>query len=353
MSEKSFASGRVELLGNHTDYNNGFVLSCALKMGVSVSGEKRNDNKIFCQSRQFPDHCEFDLETIKPNPDGHWSNYLLGVVFELQKRGIELSGFNCEVDSNLPIGAGLASSAAFEVATALFLQKCFGFRMPKIEMAKVAQAAEHNYVGVRCGLLDQISSLFGKPGSVLLIDFKTLRTKTINFDKKYQLVIVHTGVKHALVFGEYNKRRQSCERAANILQVSALRDADLTMLKDCKNKLSDVDFRRAKHVIGENERVLQGKEMLLKGDYQGFGKLMVRSHESSRDLFENSCPELDFAVETAMEFNGCLGARLSGGGFGGATINLIGRNKFDDFCDYISTKYQQKFGTVPTIYEVN
>lgn len=347
------AYGRVEVLGNHTDYNDGFVISALLNQGVTVSGLLRNDEKINCKSRQFQGEFKFDLNTIKPNPERHWTNYLLGVVSELQKRGVKVSGFSCEVDSDLPIGAGLASSGAFEVATLLFLQKCFGFSIPKIEMAKVAQAAEHNYVGVRCGLLDQISSLFGKPGSVLFIDFRSFDTELIILDSVFQFIIVHTGVKHELVAGEYNLRRQSCEKAAKILGVTALRDADMALLESHENDLSDVDFRRAKHIIGENERVLWGKEMLRKGNYDGFGKLMLASHISSRNLFENSCPELDFTVESAMKFDGCLGARLSGGGFGGATINLILRNKFDDFCQHITKKYQSEFGSVPVIYEVN
>lgn len=349
---KASAPGRVELLGNHTDYNQGFVLAMPLGMKTTIEGESREDGEIIIESELFGEKFQTNISKIKPIPDKHWANYSIGVVAELLNRKIKLSGFSAKIFSDIPIGAGLASSSALEVSTALFLNKLFPFQLDKIELARVAQAAEHNFAGVKCGLLDQISSLFGKAGSAVFIDFKNLKAKNISLPKGYDFVIVNSGVKHKLVAGEYNERRKSCEEAAKLLDVSSLREIDMNDLEKNREKLSDIAFRRAKHVVGENERVKRAVKFISEENMLGLGKLMFLSHQSSIENFENSCKELNFLVERAKKFSDCLGARLSGGGFGGATINLLKSKKTDKFCDTIKKEYQKEFGREASIYPV-
>lgn len=346
---KVYAPGRVELLGNHTDYNEGFVLALPLSMGITIEGKARTDDKIIMRSKKFKESYKTTLSKIAPLPDKHWANYVLGVFAELLKRKVKLGGAEINIDSNLPIGAGLASSAALEVATVKFLEKAYKFDLARIELAKVAQKAEHNYVGVRCGMLDQISSLFGEKGKVAFIDFRSYEVENIKI-APCSFLIVHSGVKHALVKGEYNERRASCEAAASKLGLKSLRDASLKMLKENKAKLSETEFKRAMHIVGEDERVQKAVKMLRAGRIEEMGRLMFESHKSSQKYFENSCPELDFIVKTAKNTEGCLGSRLSGGGFGGATVNLLKTGFAKSFAKEIESKYQDKFGTKARVF---
>ncbi|OQB06267.1 MAG: Galactokinase [bacterium ADurb.Bin212] len=350
MEIKSYAPGRVEWLGNHTDYNNGFVLAAALDVGTQISGHKTQDDRIKLTSIRYDEVYETRIKNISPVAEKHWANYPLGVVAELIKLGYQISGFEAVISGNVPIGAGLASSAALEISTVVFLKKLFNLDIDNISLAKIAQAAEHNYAGVKCGLLDQISSLMSKKGHATFIDFKDLTVRNIPVPSGYDLVIINSGVKHALVAGEYNERRASCESAAKALGKSSLRQATMQEVNSKKKLLGENLYKRAMHVVGENERVLTAIKALEMGDIRTVGELMTASHQSSKLYFENSCAELDFIVDQANKISSCLGSRLSGGGFGGATINLVESSYVADFGREIISKYEQKFGFEPVVF---
>jgi len=373
-----FAPGRAELLGNHTDYNEGLVMAIAVDRGITMRGQKSGDSKIRLRSESMDDEVVLDLNELAPQAGPEeWANYLLGVVELFQERGEWIEGFEAEVKSDLPMGAGLSSSAALEVATALFLQSTFKTHIEPLELARIAQKAEHTYTGVQCGLLDQISSLMSKAGHVTFIDCRSYEVQHVPLPEGVAFVIANSNVKHALTGGEYNERRASCEAAASAFGVATLRDVSPTMLIDRSRIILQaldnggsaigtnaageeveveidleleegqdpaeahkvaaeamrVHFRRAAHVVGEIARVEEGAEFLRAGDAKEFGRLMYASHESSMVNFENSCPELDALVEATRGLDYCYGARLSGGGFGGATINLIEAGKEEAFVE--------------------
>lgn len=323
-----YAPGRAELLGNHTDYNEGYVLAIAVERGVTVRGQIRSDNRITLEAQDLGERWEGPVAGLAPGPQG-WVNYVTGVVAQFQKRGWPVKGFELSISSNLPMGAGLSSSAALEVATALFLQEALGFSLEKMDLARMAQAAEHEFVGVKCGLLDQIASLYGQKDTVTFIDCRSYEVQNIPVPASINFVIANSGAKHALVTGEYNERRESCEAAARALGAPFLRDVSTALLREKASLLTPLQEKRARHVVGENERVLTGVEALNHGAAVVFGDLMYASHESSRLNFENSCPELDALVERAKQA-AVWGARLSGGGFGGATINLVAADRLTD-----------------------
>ncbi|MCE0484825.1 MAG: galactokinase [Methylacidiphilales bacterium] len=325
----TYAPGRAELLGNHTDYNEGYVLAIAVDRGTTLTGQARTDRRIRIHSRELGKTEIVALDQLAAERVSPWSRYTLGVVDQFRRNDLHVEGFEIEVTSNLPLGAGLSSSASLENATVLFLSQAFGIKLEPLQMARLAQKAEHDFVGVRCGLLDQISSLMSRDQHATFIDCRSFDVQHVPLDGRVSVIIANSGVKHALVAGEYNERRSDCEVAARALGVPFLRDATTEMLKSRKNDLADRIYRRALHIVGENERVLAGSEALRHGDVTRFGELMYASHESSQANFENSCAELDQLVETARKTPGVYGARLSGGGFGGATINLVekGREK--------------------------
>lgn len=345
----SYAPGRVEWLGNHTDYNQGLVLAIALDIGTKIKGRETNSDEIILRSDRFNETYKTVIDKITPIPSKHWANYPLGVISELKKMSSKIGGFECWIDGKLPIGAGLASSAAFEVSMAVFLTKLFGAKIEKLEAAKACQMAEHNFAGVKCGLLDQISSLFSQPGCATYIDFRSLDVTNIPLDENYKFVIVNSLKKHALVRGEYNERRASCESAAKKLAVESLRLVSQADVINNKSLLSKTEFKRAMHITGENQRVEKAVELINSNHLDEVGKLMIESHKSSVQYFENSCKELDFLVDCAMQIEGCLGARLSGGGFGGATINLVKKDFEESFKEEISKKFKKEFLISPQI----
>ena len=323
----TYAPGRAELLGNHTDYNEGYVLALAVDRGTTLTGRCRDDRVVQLRSRELDRTESIPLDELAAEKVADWSRYTLGVVDQFRRHALPVAGFEAEISGNLPLGAGLSSSASLENATGLFLLKAFGGKVAPLEIARLSQMAEHEFVGVRCGLLDQIASLMSRAGHATFIDCRSYQIEHTPLAENVSVIIANSGVKHALVEGEYNTRRTDCEAAARALGVPALRDVDRARLETEKGKLDDRIYRRALHVVGENERVLAGVEALRRGDIAAFGQLMFESHESSRFNFENSCPELDQLVAAARGTPGVFGARLSGGGFGGATINLVEKGR--------------------------
>lgn len=348
--QTSYAPGRVELLGNHTDYNEGVVLSAAIDRGVTLTGEATGSSRISLCSATLGQSFEADAGAVAPSPDHEWANYLLGVLDVFKKNGLPVGGFCAEIQSDLPLGAGLSSSAALEVSTAMLLQKLFGLNLDPLTVAKYCRRAENEFVGVNCGLLDQASSAFGKKGHAIFLDCRAETVETIPFPDGVALLITQCGVPHRLSGGEYNERRLQCFDAAARLGAKALRDVSSAQLEAGKPALPELSYKRAAHVVGENERVLQGIEFLKNGDVRGFGGLMFASHESSRRNFENSTPELDALVDIAKTLPGVLGSRLTGGGFGGATVTLLERDKAAAISDALVSVYYKQTGHLPTAH---
>lgn len=361
------APGRLELLGNHTDYNEGLVLALAVDKYIHIAANPRKDGKIALHSSAYPETETFACDKIEPSPTVPWANYVKGVLAQLLRAGVHFTGFNAAIHGSIPLGAGMSSSAALEIATALAVRRLFPFRLTehhrspppphddhgnlpcldrteKMRLAKLCQAAEVEFVGVRCGLLDQISSLFGKAGHVIEIDCRFTTVSHETMPPGVTVVVCNSGVKHALAAGEYNVLRGHCEAAARTLGVSALRSATLQQLEANKDRLNQRDYECACHVIGENHRVVAGARAVSSGDIKQFGQYLFQSHDSSRDLLRNSCPELDALVELARSHNDCIGARLTGGGFGGATINLVRDGAVNHFIDGMSAHYTQRTG---------
>lgn len=361
------APGRLELLGNHTDYNEGLVMSLAVNRYIYIASSLRTDGKIELASSAFPERETFSITEFKKNPAAPWADYVKGVLQQLRKHQVHIGGFNAAIYGTLPMGAGMSSSAALEVATAITVRDLFPYtitdtastippkpqpnaelpplaREEKINLAKICQRAENEFVGVKCGILDQISSLFGKAFHAIEIDCQHLSVDHVPMIGEIAIVICNSGVKHALVGGEYNELRQMCENAAKKLGVKSLRMADLKLLAANKSKLEEREYQCAYHVIGEIQRVIFGAKALREDDFAQFGQYMFQSHESSRDYFKNSTKELDTLVELARSHPATLGARLTGGGFGGATINLVKRNAVEVFCAYMSAEYEKKTG---------
>ncbi|HEX3800634.1 MAG TPA: galactokinase family protein [Verrucomicrobiae bacterium] len=360
------APGRLELLGNHTDYNEGLVLALAVDKEIQMAVSPRNDGKIELISTAFPQPEIFWADQAKKNPAAPWTDYIKGVLEQLRHRGVHFKGFNAAIHGTIPMGAGMSSSAALEVATTLAVRQLYPFRLTetglgkpperdtngklspltpaeKLEYAKVCRAAEADFVGVKVGLLDQISSLFGKAAHVMEIDFRSLTVEWAPMAGE-AIIVCNSGVKHSLVEGAYNELRRNCEEAAAALGRKFLREVDMKFLTTNKSRLTERQYQCAYHIVGENQRVVAGARALQDGDRQQFGQYMFQSHESSRDYFKNSTKELDLLVELARTHAGCLGARLTGGGFGGATINLVDQDAAKDFMASMSRQYEQKSG---------
>jgi galactokinase len=347
MRAAAYAPGRVELLGNHTDYNEGVVLGAAIDRGLWVRGELRSDGLIVIDSA-MKGRCQLARRELEPQTEQPWANYALGVVHELNSLGITIEGFSAEVDGNLPAGCGLSSSAAFAVATAFFLLKLHARELPPFAIAKLCQKAEHDFVGVQSGLLDQIISIFGRADHAVFFDARTEQVQTIPFPPHLGLIIAHSGRGRELAGGLYNKRREETRAAAAALGVPALRDISRDELG--QRDLPPLLRRRAAHIVEENERVWRALDLLRLGDGAGFGALMNASHESSRTNFENSTPELDLMVELARELPGVLGARLTGGGFGGATLILCERAELAQTGEKLLGQYSRRSRLKPQIF---
>ena len=319
MPTEACAPGRVELLGNHTDYNQGVVLAAAIDRRLKVSGERQSDGLITLRSLSLG-KFEIRRENLRPQSEPRWVNYVLGVVRELLDAGLSIDGFSAEIEGDLPSGCGLSSSAAIEVATTFFLLKLFDATLPPLAIAKLCQRAEHRFVGVRSGLLDQVTSIFGRAGHAVFFDARSEEVRVIPFPPRLALIIAESGKKRELAESFYNQRREETRAATEALGLIALRDISPGEL--AKRDLPPFLRQRAAHIVGENERVQRALVLLEQNDGPGFGELMNESHESSRQNFENSTAELDCLVEIARDLPGVFGARLTGGGFGGATVTL-------------------------------
>ena len=349
------APGRVNLIGEHTDYNDGFVFPSAIDFHTRVAIAARQDQRLVIYSESYKESAEIDLGNGPMSSRKHWSDYVVGVAVMLRNAGYAIPGANILIDSNVPLGAGLSSSAALEVAVGLSLLGTAGLTVDRKQLALLCQRAENEFVGARCGIMDQFVCSQAKPGTVLLLDCRSLDYELLSFDPKFKLVACNTMVKHELASNEYNHRRAECEegvrRLAKVLpNVRALRDVKLGELEINKNELTDVIYKRCHHVISENERVIQAANCLKHNDISGFGRLMGESHRSLRDDYEVSCLELDVMVEIANNIEGVFGARMTGGGFGGCTINLVRAEKVDSFREEVSSKYLQQIGQRPDIY---
>jgi galactokinase len=350
------APGRVNLIGEHTDYNDGFVLPVAIDRNVLISGDRRLDRKVVIRSLDFAQTTTFDLDEIEPDPAAPWSNYIRGVAGELRQLGLELSGLDAIVTGDVPIGSGLSSSAAIEVASAYAFLHASQVQLDPVEIARLCQRAENRFVGVNCGIMDQFISTLGRTEHALLIDCRDLSYRAIPFGgPPVRILVADTGVRRGLVDSEYNARRSECEEAVRIIrqahpEVRALRDVSLPVLDRHHSDLPEVVFRRARHVVSENERVTKAASALFAGDLEVFGQLMVASHASLRDDYEVSCSELDAMVDAALGLGGVIGSRMTGAGFGGCTVSLVEAHAVDRIASELASAYQARTGRPAIVY---
>lgn len=346
------SAGRINLIGEHTDYNGGFVFPGAIDKVIMADIRPNDSDKVRVYSIDIDDYAEFGLNEDDAPSQG-WARYIFGVCREVLKRGGIVRCFDAVFAGNVPLGAGLSSSAALESCFAFALNDLFNDNsIDKFELAKIGQSTEHNYCGVNCGIMDQFASVFGKKGHLMRLDCRSLEYEYFPFDPQdYTLVLVDSVVKHELKDSPYNKRRESCERVARRLGMETLRDADMAMLNAAKSDITAEDYMRAKYVIEEKERVLDVCDALVAGDYERVGRNMYATHKGLSEDYEVSCEELDFLNDVASEL-GVTGSRIMGGGFGGCTINLVKKDLHDKFIAEVSDRFQKKYGHAPKIYDV-
>ena len=349
------APGRVNLLGEHTDYNDGFVMPCAIDFSTSVAISPRQDRKLVIRSEEFSEQFEFSLDSLPSQGKGAWSDYVLGIAVMLVQMGHPIPGASLLVRGEVPIGAGLSSSAAVEVASALALLSLNGAQISLPEIAKLCQRSENLFVGARVGIMDQFVSCLGKADHALLLDCRSLEFKLIPIPENLRLVICNTMVKHDHASGSYNRRREECDEGVKILtkwypEIRALRDVSVEQVKEHAAEIPEAIYKRCLHVVSENARVLTGAKYLTNGEVAQFGRLMRESHRSLRDLFEVSCRELDVMAEIAQDLEGYRGGRMTGGGFGGCTVNLVTTEDSEQFVERIAERYRSATRIHPDIY---
>ena len=342
------APGRVNLIGEHTDYSDGFVFPMAIDRVTCIAAAPRSDGRLVLHSENYDE--TFEIELASAQRLKHWSDYIAGVAVELHRMGLEMAGANMLVASEVPIGSGLSSSAALEVATAMALLGLAGKQARKSEIGIICQRAENNFVGARCGIMDQFISVNGRAGHALMLDCRSLEFQYVPIPAGIAIVACNTMTHHAIAGGEYNIRREQCELAARFFGEKTLRDVSMAEFKRRESQLPGVERRRARHVISENARVHDFAKALADDDRPLMGSLMAESHRSLRDDFQVSCPELDIMVEAAVDLPGTIGARMTGGGFGGCTVNLVPDENFEAFCDSVGREYQRQTGKRPEIY---
>jgi galactokinase len=353
------APGRVNLIGEHTDYNEGLVMPVAIDFSTWVAGAPRSDRRLRVRSENFSETVELDLDQPHARGDRHWSDYPFGVAIKLEQAGHKLRGANLLVRGEVPLGSGLSSSAAIEVATGFALLELArdGAEAPidRLELAQLCQRAEVEFVGMRCGLMDQFISCFGQTGHALMLDCRTLEYQQLPLPASMKLVVCNTMINHELAAGEYNARRAECEEAVRLLardlpEIRSLRDVSIADLERAADGLPAVIRKRSRHVISENTRVVEAAAALQRANLLTFGRLMRESHRSLRDDFEVSCKELDSLVEIAGQADGVFGARMTGGGFGGCTINLVASESVESFTHFVAEEYEKAIGLDPQIY---
>lgn len=348
-----FSPGRINLIGEHTDYNQGFVFPAAINKGIALAIQKSDApiSTVFALNKE--ERYAFRLNAIAPLTNGGWKNYILGVVAELQLLGKTVGNFNSVFAGNIPAGAGMSSSAALENSFVYGLNTLFNLGLSKEEMIKVSQKAEHHYAGVKCGIMDQYASMFGIENSALLLDCRTVTAKPykIDFDT-YELMLINTNVKHDLSESAYNDRRAVCEKVSNLLEIPALRDASREDLDSLKKDISATEYQKALYIIEENKRVHLFAEAIEKNDLEALGDLLFQSHNGLSNQYKVSCKELDFLVDSAKESTDVIGARMMGGGFGGCTINLVLKSRLKTFKDQVSDVFKNEFGKACSVYKV-
>ena len=348
--------GRVDLMGSHTDYNEGFVLPVAVNVDVLAAGRLRPDRTVSAYSANFDTRVDFDLDAIAYDNVNTWSNYVRGVVYFLQQAGVRLSGAEIALSGNVPIGSGMSSSAAIEMAVGFLFQTLVGFEMSGPDLALIGQKAENSFVGVNTGIMDQFISRLGRKDHALFLDCRTLQYEHLPLDtSEVKIVVCDTMKRRGLVDSEYDLRRSQCEEAARLFaqwlpDVRALRDVSVADFEAHKHKLPEVVRKRAQHVVYENDRVLASPQVLNAGDFEQFGRMMNASHDSARDLYEVSCAELDAMAEVCRAAPGSLCSRLAGAGFGGCSVSLVRHGSVDDFVDVVKVQYQEKTNLAPSLY---
>jgi galactokinase len=348
------APGRVNLIGEHIDYNGGYVLPMAIDRYCVIAADRTAGN--FASVFSVSANDEAAIQTQKPRCDethGHWSNYVAGVVAGFAERGLSPGGFEAIIETGVPVGGGLSSSASIEVATATLIEAITGNTLEPVQKALLCQKAEHEYAGVPCGIMDQFASVMGRADHLMLLDCQSQQVEQIPFaDPKVSVLIINSHVKHELAGGEYAQRRGQCESAASKLGVATLRDATLKQLEASRNKLDEAEYRRARHAIGEIARTIEAAAAVKAGDWPLMGRLMDASHDSLRDDYEVSCRELDLLVDLARELGpegGVIGSRMTGGGFGGCTVSLVERDKIESAAQRIAQEYRAATEIEPSI----
>ena len=348
-----FSPGRINIIGEHTDYNDGFVFPAAVDKGIVAAIGKSGSDTSMAYAVDKQETITFSLTNIKPLVEGNWQNYILGVVAEIQNRSKVIGNFNIAFGGDIPGGAGMSSSAALENSVVFGLNEVFDLGLSKHEMILISQKAEHNYVGVKCGIMDQYASMFGIENNALLLDCRTVRSKPFEMNlKDHELILINTNVKHSLSDSAYNDRRSVCESVAGMLHVKALRDADEFDLESVRDILTPENYQKALYVIQENDRAVKASKAMEDGDLKALGALLYASHEGLQKQYQVSCDELDFLVLQAKQNSHILGARMMGGGFGGCTINLIAKSETESFKAFVSKAYKNKFNNDCSIYSV-
>jgi len=352
------ASGRINLIGEHTDYNMGYVLPAAINLGIQMELETNSTNTVHLHALDVDETFEFDLNDEEIEAQTNWPKYIFGVVKELQKLGVELRGFNSKFSGDVPQGSGMSSSAALECSLAFALNQLFDLQLNDWSLIKAGQMAEHNYVGTKCGIMDQFASILGKKNQAIFLDCLDLNYEYVPLQLgEYEILLLNTNVAHSLADSEYNTRRAQCEEGLHVLKENGLvkdtlRDISSAELEKYKHLFNPVVFSRCAYVIEENKRVLEAKTALQKNDLVTLGKLMYQSHKGLRKQYDVSCDELDFLVDFAIDEPAILGSRMMGGGFGGSTISIILKDKKAAFVKKVSLAYQVRFGITLTPYSV-
>ena len=349
----AYAPGRVNLIGEHTDYNDGFAFPAAVDKGIYMAVGKSNHTHSKAIAMDVSEDYEFSPNNLEPIPNGGWRNYIIGVVAEIQNEGFTVPNFNCTFSGDIPAGSGMSSSAALENSVVFALNEMFDLGLTKNQMIYISQRAEHNYAGVKCGIMDQYASMFGQENSALLLDCRSVTSDAFEIDfKDYELMLINSNVKHALTDSAYNDRREVCEKISAFLGISALRDISIEALEKSKNDITTSDYRKVSYVVEEIDRVHHFKEAIATNDLTKIGELIYDSHEGLSQKYQVSCEELDFLVDATKSNQNILGARMMGGGFGGCTINLIHKKEIESFSKSIRSSYREKFVKDCSIYHV-